>query len=112
MGFYSNPYKSFWKFVSNTMPGCVIPNDPNAISLNCLPLFILPTTAVSIFSSTSSCLSYNFYSNCWFLVNGVEHGLSKLLGISAIGPDKLSGDFIFNFESFLSYPFVTAFYRR
>lgn len=116
MGFCSNP-KSFWKFVRNARTSDGIPNtvsleDTSVTgSMDVANLFseffasVYTTTTVSAFSPTSSCLSYDIPRNCYLLINNVEHSLSKLRGISAVG------DFLYNLKSFLAYSLWLLFRR-
>lgn len=68
-------------------------------------LIYTTTTTASAFYSSLFCLSYDFHNNCYFSINNVENDLSKLCGISDIGTNEVSADFLYNLKSFLAYPF-------
>lgn len=113
---------SFWKFVQNTRSGGGIPNtislDDTSVtgSIDVTNLFseffvfvYTSTITVYISSPTLSRLLYDLPRNCYFSINDVEYGLSKLRGVSDIGPNGLPGDFLFNFKSFFAYPLLLLF---
>ena len=47
--------------------------------------------------------------NCFFDLSFIESGLSKLSGDKSIGPDGLSGEFLYMLKSVLSYPLSLLF---
>ncbi|KAL4153538.1 hypothetical protein QTP88_001371 [Uroleucon formosanum] len=56
-------------------------------------------------------LFYNLPSNCFFDVYHIESGLSKLCSDKSIGPDGLSGEFLYALRSVLSYPLWLLFHK-
>jgi hypothetical protein len=55
--------------------------------------------------------SFDLPSNVTFSVNDVFDKLSSLRGVRSIGPDGLSGDFLFHLRSVISYPLWLLFRR-
>uniref|UniRef100_A0A2S2R2Y8 RNA-directed DNA polymerase from mobile element jockey n=1 Tax=Sipha flava TaxID=143950 RepID=A0A2S2R2Y8_9HEMI len=108
--------KEFWNFVRKNKSSH---NLPKSVSLNGVfsnndkdvadlfsKLFdsVYTLTNVTNNSYTSPHLPFDLPSNCNFNVNDVEASLAKLRGVKSVGPDGLSGDFLFTLKSVLCYP--------
>ncbi|KAL4148808.1 hypothetical protein QTP88_002960 [Uroleucon formosanum] len=64
-----------------------------------------------IHETGSSQLFYDLLSNYFFDVYHIESGLSKLCSDKSIGPDGLSGEFLYTLRSVLSYPLWLLFHK-
>ncbi|XP_025407654.1 uncharacterized protein LOC112681623 [Sipha flava] len=115
----SNP-KVFWKFIKknkscNDISKTVYFNDiTSSNEKEVSDLFAKQFSSVytehSInHYSTISHLFYDLPSNCFFDLSFIESGLSKLSGDKTIGPDGLSGEFLYMLKSVLSYPLSLLF---
>jgi len=113
--FCANPSK-FWDFVRKNKTGQSI---PRTVTLNGI-IRKNNNEAVNFFSNHFNSVysrsnvnyktelpqsfTHDLPSNCSFDISDVEKGLSRLKGNNSIGPDGISGDFLFSIRSSICFP--------
>lgn len=113
--FCTNP-KSFWGFVRKNKK---VSNMPSTVNLNGISsvdrtsmceLFskhfssVFSPVDINVDISSSGGLPYELPSSCNICLSDVESGLAKLRLTKSVGPDGLSGSFIYNLRSVLCFP--------
>ncbi|KAF0748187.1 RNA-directed DNA polymerase from mobile element jockey [Aphis craccivora] len=116
-----NP-RLFWDFVSkcrssNGIPNSVHLNDLSATGPESISsLFSSYFNSVYVPSSANSLpvipfVQHTLPSDCIFGVDDVENGLAALKNVHSVGPDGLSGTFLYNIRSVLCFPLWLLFRR-
>ncbi|KAL4104367.1 hypothetical protein QTP88_019668 [Uroleucon formosanum] len=116
-----NP-RFFWDFVrkrrsSNGIPNSVHLNDLTATGPESISsLFSSYFNSVYVPSPASSLpvipfAQHTLPSDCIFNVDDVENGLATLKNVHSVGPDGLSGTFLYNIRSVLCFPLSLLFRR-
>uniref|UniRef100_A0A2S2Q917 RNA-directed DNA polymerase from mobile element jockey n=1 Tax=Sipha flava TaxID=143950 RepID=A0A2S2Q917_9HEMI len=116
-----NP-RLFWDFVrkrrsNNGIPNSVHLNDLSATGPESISsLFSSYFNSVYVPSSASSLpvIPFAYHtlpSDCIFGIEDVENGLAALKNVHSVGPDGLSGTFLYNIRSVLCFPLWLLFRR-
>ncbi|KAF0683004.1 Reverse transcriptase domain-containing protein, partial [Aphis craccivora] len=118
----ANP-SNFWKFIKKQRYNSDI---PKTLTLNGVSSFNEQDAAdmfASYFKSVYSCevvnddvndlkiLSFDLPNNAYFTVDDVFHSLSTLSGAKNVGPDGLTGVFLFQLRFIIAYPLFLLFRR-
>jgi hypothetical protein len=116
-----NP-RSFWDFVRKNKCNNGIPNTVHFDGLQCSGNASVSNLFSSYFNTVyvSQPLNnhpiipssqYALPSNCSFSMEDVETGLEKLKNVKSVGPDGISGTFLYNIKSSLCFPLWLIFRR-
>jgi hypothetical protein len=116
----SNP-RSFWDFFREHKSNNEIPQSihfenlqssgtesvSNLFSLYFNTVYVPPLSI----NHSSSCLFYDLPCTCSFDIDDVDSGLDALKNIKSIGPNGLSGIFLYSIKSSISFPLWLLFRR-
>lgn len=111
----------FWKFIKKqrynsnipktlTFDGALNSNEQNAADM--FASYFKSVYSCEVINDDISDLMVPFFdlpNNIYFTVDDVFQGLSTLRGIKTVGPDGLSGTFIYQLRSIIAYPFFFCF---